>query len=119
MTKRTPEQNKALNLWFRRVAEAFTENGLDMQALMKAKSVSVPVTEEMVKKVIWKPIQELMFGTKSTTDLNTDQVGVVYEVINRHFANSDELNHIHVPFPSIEEQLNNSLIKDYKQDNKG
>ncbi|MEN8171402.1 MAG: hypothetical protein ABFS03_00830 [Chloroflexota bacterium] len=85
------------------------DQDIDMQKLLEAKSVSVPVTEEMVKEVIWKPIQETMYGDKSTTKLETGEVSRIFDVLNRHFANS--FNGLHVPFPSYEEQLNESITR--------
>jgi len=74
------------------------EKEIDMQALMKAKSVSVPITETIVKEVIWKPIQEVMVGTRSTTKLEKMEVSEIFDVLNRHFA--EKFKGLHVPFPS-------------------
>ena len=108
MTQRSEPQNNALHLWFRMVSEAMLEKDIDMQALMKAKSVSVPVTESMVKEIIWKPIQGVMIGEKSTTKLEQAEVSKVFDVLNRHFA--EHFDGLHVPFPSHDSQLNESLI---------
>ena len=109
MTTRTEHQNAALHLWFRMVAQAMDEKHIDMQALMKAKKVSVPVTESVVKEIIWQPIQEAMLGEKSTTKLSTSEVSQVFDVLNRHFA--ENFDGLHVPFPSYNEQLTESFVK--------
>ena len=101
MSQRTLTQSNALHLWFRQVAEAMNDKGVDMQALMKAKKVSVPVTETIVKEVIWQPIEEVMIGEKSTTKLETKDVSMIYDVLNKHLA--ENFDGLHVPFPSYDE----------------
>ena len=107
--QRTEAQSNALHLWFRQVAQAMDEKHIDMQALMEAKKVSVPVTENVVKEIIWQPIQAVMIGEKRTTKLSSDEVSKVFDVLNRHFA--ENFDGLHVPFPSMDEQLNSSRVK--------
>ena len=55
---------------------------------------------------IWRDVQEQTLGTTSTTKLETVDVGMIYESINR--ATSDKLG-VSVPFPDkynlVEQQL--------------
>ncbi len=53
--------------------------------------------------MIWAPIQEVMYETTSTTELETDQVSKVYDVINKHTI---EKMNVNVEFPSKESQMN-------------
>jgi len=99
--QRTIQQNKALHLYFSLLADAFNEAGLDMKAVLKP-SVDIPWSKDSVKEFIWKPIQELQVGKKSTTQLNTKEIDKIWETINRHIA---EKFGITEPFPSIEEIL--------------
>lgn len=61
------------------------------------KKAQIRPTKEALKACVWKPMQEAMYGKRSTTELTTDEVDRVYEAVN-HFISSHF--HIHVPFPS-------------------
>ena len=93
MTQRTDQQNKALHKYFRMLAEALQDADYDMREL----KVDIRPTEELVKKYMWKPVQEALYDKKSTTDLSISEVSEVYDHLNR--ALIDKLS-IHVPFPS-------------------
>jgi len=108
--KRTTAQRKALQLYCKMVAEELNEAGLDMKRVLKPE-IDIPWTMEGVKTFLWKPIQEAMFQKESTTDLNTDEVTKVYEVLNRHTA---EKFGIGVQFPSIESLMFDAMLKEYK-----
>ena len=92
---RTGLQNRSIHKYCADVAEALNESGQDMRKVLKPE-VDIPWTKENVKGIIWHAIQFAMFGTESTKDLTTKQVGEVYEVVNRHL--SSKLG-VHVPFP--------------------
>ena len=81
---RTTAQNSSIHLYCKLLAERFNEAGLDMLAVLKVKSVSVPWSMEKVKDVLWREIQEALFNTRSTTKLDTSQVSQVHDVLNRH-----------------------------------
>lgn len=99
MEQRTPTQNRALHLWFRRLAEALNEAGLDMKHTLKPE-VEIPWDEHTIKQFLWKPIQELAVGKKSTTELETKEVSRIYDIMNRHLG---EKFGIYVAFPNEEE----------------
>ncbi len=92
--KRTDQQNKALHLWFRQVAEALR----DMDEEYDFRDIKVPIrpTESLVKEYMWKPIQQALYGSKSTTQLEKMEVADVYDHLNRLLG---ERFGIHVPFP--------------------
>ena len=94
--QRTKLQNRSLHKYFLLLAQELRYKDIDMNALFEAREASVPVNEIMVKETIWKPIQLAMFGAESTTELTTDQVAKVYDVINRHMI---ELFNVNVPWP--------------------
>lgn len=96
---RTEKQNNALHLYFRMIAEALNDAGLDMKVVLKPE-VDIPWTEDSVKKFLWKPIQEIYLTKKSTTELNTEEINKVYEILTRHIG---EKFGIFVKFPSIED----------------
>jgi len=93
--KRTNEQNAAMHLYFRWLAEALREKDYDFREL----KVEIPATEELVKELIWKHVQEAMYGKKSTTELDKHEVAAIYDVLNRAFIEKD----INVPFPNEED----------------
>ena len=98
MEQRTSQQNRSMHLYFAQLAEALNDAGLDMQTTMKHYKVEVPWTPESVKEVIWKLVQDKMFGKRSTTELTTEQVNQVYEVVNRFTV---KLGMESIPFPHI------------------
>ena len=103
--QRTIPQNSAMHLYFRWVAEALNDAGLDMRAVLKP-NVDIPWTEQSVKDFMWRPIQKLMLRKESTTNLTKQEVSLVYDVMHRHIAKHG----INIEFPS-EEQLQIFMIK--------
>lgn len=101
--KRTIKQNNSLHMFCELLAQELTDAGYDMKKTLKP-TVDIPWTGESIKKFIWKPIQESMFGKASTTELTTAEVSKVYDVINRHIG---ERFGLYVPFPNMEELINN------------
>jgi hypothetical protein len=108
--QRTIQQNKAQHLYFEQLAQKFNEAGLGMQKVLKP-SIEIEWTKESVKKYLWKPIQEAMYSKKSTTELTTDEVTKVYEVLNRHTA---EKFGVGVRFPSVDSLTFEAQLKEYK-----
>jgi len=101
---RSAAQNNAMHLWFTMLAEEFNKKGLDVKATL-SETVEHDWSAQLVKELMWKPIQKSMFDKKSTAQLSTDEVTKVYETINRFIGVKFG---IHVPFPSIE-----ALMEDY------
>ena len=99
--KRTIQQNKALHLYFEMVAEALNEAGLDMKKVLKPE-IDIDWTKSSIKEYLWRPVQELRVGKKSTTQMNTKDIDGIYDVLNRFLS---EKFGLHIPFPSIEELL--------------
>lgn len=93
---RTTKQNSALHKYFSLVAGALKAAGIDARKFFRPE-VEIPVSAEMLKRDAWKPIQDAMIGEASTTKLTRKQVNEVYEVFDRHLAQS---HGIHIPFPS-------------------
>lgn len=99
--QRTPQQNKALHVYFQLLADEFNMAGLDMREVLKP-GVEIPWSMETVKDYIWRPIQEIQLRKSSTTDLYKKEIDLVYETINRHIG---EKFGVHVAFPSIEKDM--------------
>jgi len=83
--KRTLTQNRSIHKYCELLSEAFNEAGLDMQTVL-AEGASIPWSESKVKDDIWKKVQFAALGKKSTTELNTNEVSKVYEIVNRHIS---------------------------------
>lgn len=96
--QRTSQQNKAMHQFFKMLAKAFNDAGCDQRAVMAKmkEGVEVPWSEEAVKSVIWKGIQDAILGKDKTSELTPEEVSKVYEVVNRF--TTDRFN-VHVPFP--------------------
>ena len=97
--QRTLLQNAALYKYFELLAISLNDGGLEIHMEYLGKEIDVPWNKDSVKERLWRPIQEALYGTKSTTKLETDMVGKVYEVLNRHLASA---HGIFVPFPEQE-----------------
>ena len=94
---RTQRQNRAMHKLFREISQQMNEQGLTLQQVLRS-DVETMMTPKLVKEVIWRPVQKAMYGKESTTQLTTDEVDKVFDVINKHLGKHG----IHVPFPSIE-----------------
>jgi len=108
--KRTSLQRKALQLYCKMLADELNDAGLDMKKVLKPE-IDIPWTMESVKNFLWRPIQEAMFDKESTTELNTDEVTKVYEVLNRHTAQKLGVG---LRFPSIDSLMFEEMLKEYK-----
>lgn len=100
--KRTLTQNKALHLWCGQVAEYLNESGLDMRKVMKPEA-SIPWTMDSVKNSLWRPIQDVMLDKESTTEANTSDYSVIYNVLSNHLMSKFELPNFPT-WPSRHEQ---------------
>lgn len=98
--KRTIQQNRALHLYFQMIADALNDAGLDMKKVLKPE-VDIPWNKTNVKEFLWRPIQKLQLGKKSTKQLTTDEIDKVFDTLNRHIAKFG----ISVAFPSIEQLM--------------
>lgn len=97
--QRTLLQNKSMHLFFTMLAEELNNAGLDMKAVLKP-NVEIPWSTQTIKDFLWRPIQRMQLGKRSTTELTTKDIDAIYETLNRHIAKFG----VHVPFPSIEGQ---------------
>lgn len=93
---RTSKQNRALHKFYRILAEVLNAAGLDMRKLLK-KDIEIPWDERLVKKYLWKPIQDAIIGHDLTRNLETHEINMVLNVLLRHLS---EKYGIYVEFPS-------------------
>lgn len=105
LDKRTVQQNRALHLYCKQVAEALNNAGLTVTMVLKPEIQFSMIT---VKEQMLKPILTALRGKESTTQTTTQEINDVYDVMNKALSEKFGVN---VPFPSIdsmlfEEQLN-------------
>jgi len=102
--KRTLQQNKALHLYFRLISDMFKENGIDARMFFKPE-IEIPISPEMVKEQIWKPVMQLYLSKKSTTELNKNgDIDEIVDILNRHLSEKfGGLGYEFVEFPSYEQ----------------
>lgn len=98
---RTGRQNRALHLYFTMVADCLNDAGMDMRTVLKP-GIEIPWNKGSVKEYLWRPIQKMQLQKQSTTELDTKEIDLVYDTLNRHLARFG----VHEPFPSIEEIMN-------------
>jgi hypothetical protein len=96
---RTDKQNAALHLYFTQLSEALNDAGFDMKKLLK-QEIDIPWDTINAKEYLWLPIQKELLKKKSTTQLKSNEIDKVYEVLNRMIG---ERTGIFIPFPNIEE----------------
>ena len=103
---RTDQQNRALHKYFELLAKELNGAGYDVGATIK---VPVDFTKDTVKEYMAHPIIHALWPEKEhTSELDTKQIDMLYEHLNRLTAEKFGIN---VQFPSYESELNESLIK--------
>ena len=98
--QRTLKQNKALHLYFTLVSETLNNAGLDMRKALSPE-IDIPWSKSSVKEYLWRPIQKAQLQRRSTTELTTRDVNIIYETLNRFLG--QKLGIDTPPFPSLEE----------------
>lgn len=91
---RTLAQNRALHVYFNLLSEML--NNLHINYI-KVVDIDLNWTPNMVKDILWKPIQKELYKKESTTYLKREQIAEVYDILNR--ALIEKLD-IYVEFPS-------------------
>jgi hypothetical protein len=98
--KRTPQQNRAMHLAFKLLADRLNDAGFDMKKTLKPE-IAIPWTEESIKEHLWRPVQIALFNKQSTAELTTKEIDPIYETLIKFLAQKHLIDG--VPFPSIEE----------------
>jgi len=105
--QRTKQQNKALHKYFTILAEELNAAGLDMRKVLKPE-VEIPWTTQSVKNCLWRPLMQIMVDQISTTDMETKDITLIYETLNRHLSTKFGIS---TYFPSVEELMLEAEIK--------
>ena len=83
--KRTELQNNSMHKYQRLLADAFNDKDLSVEKVL-SKPLEMPWTKNLIMELIWRVVQQSLYGTKSTTELSTTEISEIYEVINRFTA---------------------------------
>jgi len=96
---RTPEQNKALHLYFTQISNSLLEHGVTVRDLLEAfKEDDVAPTGDNVK-LIWKSILKRKHDKVSTTQMTTEDLNSVFNEFNMKMS---ILTGENIEFPSEE-----------------
>lgn len=102
--KRTDRQNRAIHAYLSLVARELENQGQTMNnVIQKMSTTEIIPTKNSVKEIIWKPIQNVLYGKKSTTELSTAEVNRVYEVVAQFLSGQFGIT---LPFPSEIDLIN-------------
>jgi len=93
--KRTLQQNKSLHLFKGFLAKELNKAGLTAQEVL-AQAVDIEWTPEMVLELLWRRLQIVITGKKSTTEPTPEEYIEIYETLNRHIGSKFG---VHVPWP--------------------
>ena len=112
---RSDTQNAALHKYFELLAQALNDGGYNVQLVLK-EVVDINWTKDLVKELIWRPIQKALTKKNSTTKLDKSMdIDLVYDHINRYLA---ERFHIHVPFPNDPDKKKPAVtVENYPENN--
>ena len=93
--KITPQQLKALNVYCKLLADAYRDAGLDVRTVLR-NDIEIPWNQGMVKELIWRPVKKVVTGEQSTKDIYSDDVTMIYDIVNRHSSTKG----VSILFPS-------------------
>lgn len=94
---RTELQRRSIWLYCTHLAKALNDAGYGMRAVFsKLFKADLPWTKDSAKEALWAEVQDQLYQTRSTADLERDQVSMVYDAINQ--ATSERLG-VSVSFP--------------------
>ena len=85
---RTALQNRSLHLYCTHLAETLNNSGWDMKKVLAvlSKAIDIPWSGASVKEKLWRPVQKAMLEKLSTTKLETQEVGQVYQTLSKLMA---------------------------------
>ena len=94
---RTALQNRSLHLYYKLLASGLNEKHFDVMKTLRH-DIPIPWTDSLVKELLWRKVQHAMTDKYSTTKLDSGEVGIIYETINRHIITLTD-GEVIVPFP--------------------
>lgn len=109
MKQRTTQQNRALYKYFELVSDELNNAGYSVMKTLRH-DVEIDWNQKLFKELMWKPIQKAITKKNSTADLESGELQIVWETLNRHLG--QKLG-IHTPFPSLEVMIEQLGKVDY------
>jgi len=103
-SKRTLRQNDSLHLYFSLLSQELNAGGWDMKKVIR-QEVDIPWSPQTVKEYLWRPLQKAQLDKKSTTELETTDIDLIYDTLNRVIG---ERTGVFIPFPSLDSMINQS-----------
>lgn len=98
--QRTLSQNNAIHKYLDLVARELQNQGQTMRdVIQKLPELEVLPTTKTLKEIVWKPIQKASLGKESTTELETAEVTLVYDIMSMFLSKHFQID---IPFPSNE-----------------
>lgn len=104
---RTTRQNSALHLMFQQLADELNDRGMYISQVIK---FDAKWNGARVKELIWRAVQKKITGKQSTTELTTQEIDEIFEVIHRALAEKG----VEIQFPSIETLSLDQLKESYQ-----
>jgi hypothetical protein len=102
---RTLQQNASLHLFCEQLAQVLNESGQDMRTFIR-EDIDISWTGYNVKTYIWKPLQKLLTGKKSTTQLDKNgEINLIWDNLNRLIIEKTKGNVQVPPFPSLDRMI--------------
>lgn len=103
--QRTGQQNKALHKFFSMLSESLNLAGLEMKVVLKA-NTEIWWTMESVKEYLWRPLQKVMFGKESTTELEKQvEIDKIHEQLMHILGEKHGVKYIPFPVETKKEEI--------------
>jgi len=97
-------QNRSLHKLLSLTADEARDKGIDLRMIVR-EDMPIEITAENLK-ILWKKLQEALFGTKSTTELKrTGEIDIVYRNFNNILIERTKGELCLPPFPSKDEEF--------------
>tara|TARA_R110000868_G_scaffold317240_1_gene578043 strand:- start:695 stop:1051 length:357 start_codon:yes stop_codon:yes gene_type:complete len=109
MKQRTTQQNKALHKWFELISDDMNNAGYTVLKTLR-KDVELDWNAILFKELIWRPIQKSLTKKTSSADLESGELQIIWDTINRHLG---EKFGIHTPFPTLDVMIEQLGKVDY------
>lgn len=94
---RTMDQNSAMHVYFKLIADALNDAGYSVQEVL-AQKMELDWTPYRVKELLWKDAQFRLFGKESTTQLDkVEEIDNIHDHLTRHLGEKFHIEYI--PFP--------------------
>jgi len=93
---RTNQQNRAMHKFFTIIADELNNIGATFSYEFGSEIMELPYTSELIKETLWKPIQKALFNKDSTTEITTEEINQIIDVITLKFGEMG----IPITFPS-------------------